>query len=89
MNKIITFVDTETTGLDQSAGHRFVEVAFLSYQYNLTTNQYKPVGKYVKRINPDRSIDAKAQAVHKISINDLIGEPLWEDVVDDVVLRVP
>jgi DNA polymerase-3 subunit epsilon len=81
----IGFIDTETTGLDQSAGHRLIEIAVLIYTYNTDTGEHKPVGKWVKRINPDRPIDAKAQSIHKISINDLMGEPLWEDVVDEFV----
>lgn len=81
----IGFLDLETTGLEQSKGHRIIELAFLLYSYDQDTGEQKPIGKFVQRVNPDRAIDAKAQAVHKISINDLMGEPLWEDVVDKVV----
>lgn len=82
---IINFADLETTGLDQSKGHRIIEVSFLLYSYCLNTGSVKPIGKYIQRINPNRSIDAKAQAVHHISIDDLMGKPVWEDVVDKVV----
>lgn len=85
MEICIGFLDIETTGLEQERGHRIIEAAFLLYTYNLTTGEIKPLGKYVQRINPNRSIDAKAQAVHKISIDDLMGEPVWEDVVDKTV----
>ena len=81
----VCFLDLETTGLEQERGHRIIEMAFLLYSYNLATKERKPLGKYIQRINPNRSIDVKAQAVHKISINDLMGKPLWEDVVDKAV----
>lgn len=85
MKLVIGFVDLETTGLEQSEGHRILELAFLLYSYDLNTGDIRPIGKYVQRVNPNRSIDAKAQAVHKISIDMLMGEPLWEAVVDKVV----
>ena len=85
MVKTIGFLDLETTGLEQEKGHRIIEMAFLLYSYNLATSEIKPVGKYIQRVNPNRAIDAEAQRVHKISINDLMGEPLWEEVVDKVV----
>ena len=86
MNQIIiSFLDLETTGLKQEEGHRIIELAFLLFSYDLNTHEKKAIGKYVQRVNPNRSIDAKAQAVHHIAINDLMGEPTWEEVVDKVV----
>lgn len=81
----IAFTDLETTGLSQPDGHRIIEAAFILYQYDTATDEHKPIGKFVKRCNPNRSIDPKSQAVHHISIDDLAGEPLWEDIVDNVV----
>lgn len=84
MTITIGFLDIETTGLEQAKGHRIIEVAFLVFSYDELTGEKKALGKYIQRINPDRSIDAKAQAVHKISINDLINEPRWEAVVGKI-----
>ena len=81
----IGVADLETTGLSQHDGHRIIETAFILYEYNTETHDVKAIGKFVKRTNPDRSIDPKSQAVHHISIDDLAGEPMWEDIVDQVV----
>lgn len=73
---IITGLDIETTGLEQEKGHRIIEVA--ASLYDLDTERL--LGNFVQRINPQRSIDPKAQAVHHISFSDLALAPLWEEV---------
>lgn len=77
---IITGVDTETTGLSQEDGHRIVEICFRTYN----TDTQTLVNSYIQRINPQRSIDAKAQEVHGISLSDLSGKPTWKDCVEDI-----
>ena len=77
-------LDTETSGLKQEDGHRIIEIALLTY--DLDTQ--KLVDKYVQRINPERSIDPGAQAVHGISYSDLIGKPKWDDVAQDIADRL-
>lgn len=74
--RIITGLDIETTGLEQEKGHRIIEVAACLYD----ADTQRQVARFVKRINPERSIDPKAQAVHGISFDDLVGCPKWEDV---------
>jgi DNA polymerase-3 subunit epsilon len=69
-------LDIETTGLSQTDGHRIVEISLVIY--NLDTE--KEVGRFESRINPQRGIDAKAEAVHGISYGDLVDKPLWESV---------
>lgn len=80
----ITVTDIETTGLEQEKGDRIIEIACLLYGYDTDTGNIKGLGKYVQRIYPDRAIGAKAQAIHGISIDDLVGMPLWEDVAPQV-----
>lgn len=78
---IITGFDIETTGLDQSKGHRIIEIA--ASLYELETQTLK--GKFVQRINPERSIDPGAQAVHGITFEMLTGCPTWEEVAPKLV----
>lgn len=82
--KTIVGFDTETTGLDQPKGHRIIEVAILKYDVDTRTL----VDKYIQRIDPERSIDAKAQEVHGISYAELVGKPKWEDVAKEVGQRL-
>jgi len=77
---IIVGLDLETTGLDQSAGHRIIEVAATLHE--LETERF--MGKYVQRINPQRPIDPDAQRVHGITFDMLAAEPTWEQVAPNV-----
>lgn len=73
-------IDIETTGLVQPDGHRIIEMALCLYKES--TGQL--VAEYSKRYNPQRSIDPAAQAVHGISVDDLIGAPLFEDTAQNL-----
>lgn len=78
---IVTGIDIETTGLSAEKGHRIIEIAATMHDFHTG----KMLGKWVKRVNPKRAIDPKAQAVHGISLDDLKNEALWEDVAPQVV----
>jgi DNA polymerase-3 subunit epsilon len=67
-------LDIETTGLEWGE-HRIVEVALLIYGEEGALRT-----KAVQRIDPQRSIQAKAQAVHGIALEMLVGCPTWEVV---------
>lgn len=69
------FLDTETTGLDPAQGHRIIELAAVEvFNRRLTGNRYHTY------LNPDRDIEAGAQAVHGITIERLQGEPRFADI---------
>ena len=74
--RLVVGLDLETTGLDQPGGHRIIEVAAVVYDLETA----KELGRYETRINPQRGIDVKAEAIHGISYDSLIGKPLWETV---------
>lgn len=76
----ICFLDTETTGLKVEDGHRIIEITLI--QYDLATRKQLRVVDY--QINPNRSIDAKAQAVHGISIEDLQKKPTFDLLASDI-----
>lgn len=82
---IVTIGDVETTGLKQESGHRLIEVAFGCHRYNTVTGEHRQVGTtFVQRINPMRDIDPAAQNVHCISLADLRGCPVWEDIAPKI-----
>lgn len=78
---IVTGLDIETTGLSAEKGHRIIEIACTLHDFHTG----KTLGKWTQRIDPKRSIDAKAQAVHGISLDDLKGQPDWETVAPSLV----
>ena len=73
-------LDTETTGLEPSQGHRIIEIGCVEMiNRRLTGNNYH---QYLK---PDREIDEGAQAVHGISNEFLADKPRFPDVVKDFI----
>lgn len=85
---ILAFSDIESTGLlgpDNTPGdQRIIEV--YAGLYDLASR--KKVDELNLRINPQRSITPGAQAIHKISIEDLRFCPIWKDVAGEVLLAL-
>jgi DNA polymerase-3 subunit epsilon len=71
-------LDTETTGLDPRQGHRIIEVACIEMVNRRLTGRH--LHKYT---NPEREIDAGAQAVHGITLDFLADKPKFADIVDE------
>jgi len=73
-------LDTETTGLEPSQGHKIIEIGCVEMvNRRLTGNNYHQF------LQPDREIDEGAQAVHGISNESLADKPRFADVVRDFV----
>ncbi len=73
-------LDTETTGLDPSQGHRIVEVAGVEIvSRNLTGNHLHLY------LNPDRDSDPEALAVHGLTTAFLSGHPRIAEVAEQIV----
>jgi DNA polymerase-3 subunit epsilon len=71
-------LDTETTGLEAHLGHRLIEIGAVELIGR------RPTGNHFHTyLNPERSIDAEASAVTGIKDEDLIGQPLFRDKVDE------
>ncbi len=81
---LIAGSDTETTGLlgpDGTPGdHRIIE--FYASLWDSATRT--KVDSLFLRMDPQRSIQPGAQAVHHISLADLAGKPLWKAVAGDI-----
>lgn len=76
MRQII--VDTETTGLEPSQGHRIIEIGCVEIvNRRLTGNHYH------QYLQPDRSIDEAAMEVHGITSEFLADKPRFPEIVDD------
>lgn len=70
-------LDTETTGLEPSQGHRIIEIGCVEVvNRELTGNHFHVY------INPEREIDDGALAVHGISNEFLADKPLFADVAE-------
>jgi DNA polymerase-3 subunit epsilon len=71
-------LDTETTGLDWRNGHRIVEIGCVELVNRSLTGRHFHV-----YLNPEREIDAEAEAVHGISLDFLADKPKFDDVAAD------
>ncbi len=73
-------LDTETTGLEPSQGHRIIEIGCVELiNRRLTGNNYH------QYLQPDREIDEGALQVHGISNEFLKDKPRFTDVVNDLM----
>lgn len=73
-------LDTETTGLEPSQGHRIIEIGCVELVHRkLTGNNYH------QYLQPDRESDEGALQVHGITTEFLKDKPRFTDVVDDLL----
>lgn len=76
-------LDTETTGLEPSQGHRIIEIGAVELiNRRLTGNHFH------QYLNPDREIDAGAIEVHGITNEMLADKPRFPDIVEDFLAFV-
>lgn len=73
-------LDTETTGLDPSEGHRIVEIACIELVHHVPTGR-----KFHRYVNPERDMPEEALAVHGIDSVFLAGQPHFAAVADDLL----
>jgi len=68
-------LDTETTGLEASEGHRIIEIGCVELHDRRLTGK-----TYHQYIQPDREIDAGAIEVHGITNEQLADKPRFADI---------
>lgn len=73
MRQII--LDTETTGLEPSKGHRVIEIGCVELINRQLTNNH-----FHTYINPERDIDAGAQQIHGITLTFLRDKPTFKTI---------
>ncbi len=73
-------VDTETTGLEPSEGHRIIEIGCVEVIERRLTK-----ANFHQYLQPDREIDAGAVAVHGISNAFLVDKPRFADIAEELI----
>ena len=73
-------LDTETTGLEVSQGHRIIEIGCIEI-----VNRRRSERNYHVYLNPDRDIDEAAQEVHGISREMLTDKPRFGEIVEELL----
>jgi len=73
-------LDTETTGLEVSQGHRVIEIGCIELR------DRRPTGRtFHKYLCPDREVEPGALAVHGITNEFLSTQPRFGDVVEELL----
>jgi DNA polymerase-3 subunit epsilon len=73
-------LDTETTGLEVSLGHRIIEIGGVELVDRKLTGRH-----FHRYVNPQREIDDGAFEVHGISSEFLQDKPVFAEIADDFV----
>lgn len=73
-------LDTETTGLEASQGHRLIEVGCVEVINRRLTGRH-----FHQYVNPQREIDAGAIEVHGITNAMLADKPLFAHIADELL----
>ncbi len=71
-------LDTETTGLDPSQGHRIIEIGCVELVDRKLTGRH-----YHQYVNPTREVDEGAMEVHGISNEFLLDKPLFHQISEE------
>ena len=69
-------LDTETTGLSPSDGHRIIEIGCVELDNRRFTGR-----TFHEYLNPDREIEAEAMEVHGITNEFLVDKPSFSELV--------
>jgi DNA polymerase-3 subunit epsilon len=71
-------LDTETTGLEVGKGHRVIEIGCIELL------ERRPSGRtFHAYLNPERSVDEGARAVHGIGDDFLLDKPRFAEIAND------
>ena len=76
-------LDTETTGLEPSQGHKIIEIGCVELlNRRLTGNHYH------QYINPEREIEEQAIEIHGITNEFVADKPIFADIADEFMAFV-
>lgn len=71
-------LDTETTGIDPSDGHRIIEIGCVELMERQLTGR-----NYHVYINPEREVEAEAITIHGITNEFLVDKPKFAEIADE------
>jgi DNA polymerase-3 subunit epsilon len=74
------FLDTETTGLDPSKGHRLIEIGAMEMINRRLTGK-----NFHVYLNPERAVDPGALAIHGLNDAFLAEKPKFQTVITDLL----
>jgi DNA polymerase III subunit epsilon len=73
-------LDTETTGLDPLSGHRIVEIGCIELLGGTRSGKF-----FHSYFNPERDVPDEAYRVHGLSLEFLIGKPVFAEKVEELL----
>ncbi len=73
-------LDTETTGLEVSQGHRIIEIGCVEMLHRRTTDR-----TFHRFVNPGREIDEAALEIHGITQEFLADKPVFPKIADELL----
>ncbi|HET9483355.1 MAG TPA: DNA polymerase III subunit epsilon [Xanthomonadales bacterium] len=73
-------LDTETTGLDPTKGHRIIEIGCIELVERRRTGR-----RFHRYLNPQRAIDHGALEVHGITLEFLQDKPTFGEIADELI----
>ena len=73
-------LDTETTGLDPSQGHRVIEIGCVEIDNRKLTGKH-----FHCYLNPDREVDAGAMEVHGLTSHFLADKPRFHQIESELL----
>lgn len=74
------FLDTETTGLSPTQGHRVVEIACIEVKDGIETGK-----RFHHYIDPQRDVPEEVVDIHGLTSEYLKGKPLFVDIAADLI----
>ena len=73
-------LDTETTGLETTAGHRIIEIGCVELINRRMTGK-----TYHQYLNPEREIESAAEQVHGLTNEFLLDKPKFVDIFSEFI----
>jgi DNA polymerase III subunit epsilon len=71
-------LDTETTGLEAARGHHVIEIGCVELLNRRASGRH-----FHRYLNPEREVEAGAQAIHGLALADLADKPRFAEIAEE------